>query len=194
MKSISRVFASLLFIMPLALSACGAPATPTVEADQPQVPATEVESDSTSVESTGLDACALLTKADAEAILGQPVMEPEHPIQGSATFNVSNCKYQVQGDALDNVTLIVTVPVNGDVESAKNAFETDKAASSEMLGAEPVEVTGLGDSAYWVAGYGNQIAVFKGNTHLILSATNQTGETAPQPVVDLASIILSRLP
>lgn len=128
MKSMSRVFLLSLFIMLIVLSACGAPATSTVEADQPQVPATEVGSDSAPIEKTGLDACALLTKADAEAILGQPVMEPEHPIQGGATFNVSSCKYRVQADALDNVTLIVTVPVNSDVESAKTAFETDKAA------------------------------------------------------------------
>jgi hypothetical protein len=193
MKFNSRISLLLLSACIFVLSACTTPATPTADASEPQVPATEAVS--APVESSGLDACALLTKADAESILGQVVQDPQRPIQGSATFDVSSCKYQVEGEAAsENVTLIVTVPVNGDAQSAQTAFETDKAASSEMLGAAPVDVPGVGDSAYWVAGYGNQLSILKGNTHLILSATNQTGDSAPQAVIDLAVVILSRLP
>jgi hypothetical protein len=193
MKFNSRISLLLLSTCIFVLSACTTPATPTADASEPQVPATEAVS--APVESSGLDACTLLTKADAESILGQVVQDPQRPIQGSATFDVSSCKYQVEGEAAyENVTLIVTVPVSGDAQSAQTAFETDKAASLEMLGAVPVDVPGVGDSAYWVAGYGNQLSILKGNTHLILSATNQTGDSAPQAVVDLAMVILSRLP
>jgi hypothetical protein len=76
---------------------------------------------------SSIDACALLTKADVEQILGQPVNDPTHPVGGSETFNVTSCEYQVQGGSpLDNASIIVTVPADGDQSIAQNAYDIGK--------------------------------------------------------------------
>jgi len=199
LKKYNHILTLFVTLTLFGAAACNAPVATPAEVGEQRPAVSETDADVPSAQpdggSAGLDACLLLTKADAEAILGQPVSEPERPVEGSATFDVSSCKYKVQGEsAYENVFLIVTVPVNGDLQSAQIAFDTDKNSSKDMLGADPVDVPGLGDTAYWVAGYGNQLSILKGNVHVILSATNQTGESAPQPILDLANVILGRLP
>jgi hypothetical protein len=193
---------SYLFIITLALgmTACNTSAAQPATEQSSQLPVVvepTVSADTAPVQApAGLNACTLLTKADAEAILGQPVKEPEFPIQGSETFIVDSCKYRVVDEAsFDHTSLIVTVPASGDVQSAQIAFDTDKSTAEANFGAAPVDVPGLGDTAYWVGGtYGNQLGILKGNVHLILTADTQKGDTPPQPLIDLAQTILSRLP
>jgi len=183
----------------LAILACnGTSAIPSSENnnEQPMADSDITSGDSSpSVNAAGIDACALLTKADAETVLGQPVKDPEHPVEGAATFNVTSCKYQVATEGVfERTSLIVTVPANGDLGAAQAAFNVDKTTSLEMFGVEAVDVPGLGDQAFWVGGSGNNLAILKGNIHLILVVSTYEGEAPPQPVIDLANTILSRLP
>ncbi len=106
------------------------------------------------------DACKLLTKADAEQILGEPVDSPTNPMQGDATYSVDSCEYKVTGGtALDNATLVVTVPASGDPARAQAVFNSGKQQAQAMYNAAPVDVPGLGDAAYWVGGAGNNLSI-----------------------------------
>jgi len=195
MKSVLRIPFVIALLFAVLLSACGAP--------QPQIAIDAQSQQSESVQNPiekaqpapaqGIDACALFTKADAESILGQPVGEPEFPIQGSATFNVTSCKYRLQNDRFTSASLIVTVPVNGNVQSAQTAYNTDKSQVQEMYSVAPVDVPGLGDNAYWAGGSGNHLAILAGNVHLIIRADGLSGDVPPQPLVDLAGKMLSQL-
>ena len=202
------LFISLLF----ALAACSSPANPGAQpAPTSGLPAATAQPTSAPVtaatavaeaptappagNATSVDACALLSKADAEKILGQPVKDPESPVQGSADFNVSSCVYHTQtGTALDRVALVVWVVASGDAAYAKTAFETDKQKVPANYNADPVDVAGVGDAAYWVAGAGNQLMVLKGTVQFSLLASTQKGDTASPEIVDLAKLVISRLP
>ena len=144
--------------------------------------------------SGGIDACAALLKSDAETILGGPVGEAEHPLEGAETFIVTSCAYRLQSDSMQKVSLIITVPANGDLQSAQSAFDMDKSQAQTMLNATPVDVPGVGDSAYWAGGLANQLGILKGAAHLILTVSTQKGDTPPQPVIDLGQTLLGRLP
>jgi hypothetical protein len=144
--------------------------------------------------SVAIDACSLLTKADAELILGSPVDNPTQPVQGSETFNVYSCEYYVTGGTpLDNATLIVTVPSNGDLGTALAAFTAGKDQAQTMYNAAPLDVPGLGDAAYWVAGAGNNLTILKGDVYINLSASTQKGDAPSQALLDLAKVVIGRM-
>jgi hypothetical protein len=63
-----------------------------------------------------------------------------------------------------------------------------------MYGAAPVDVPELGDSAYWVGGSGNNLSIMKGNVNMTLMAVNQKGDAPSEALIDLAKVVLSRLP
>ncbi len=185
-----------MIIMLLILVGCGSPtAASTQPSAQVPVQSTSQQPAAQSPASVKIDACTLLTKADAVQILGNPVDDPTHPVQANETFNVDSCEYQVMGGtALDNATLIVTVPSNGDLATAQTAFVTGKQQAQAAYNAAPVDVPGLGDSAYWVGGAGNNLSILKGNVNVTLSASTQKGDAPSQAVLDLAKAALGRLP
>jgi hypothetical protein len=142
-----------------------------------------------------IDACALFTAADAEQILGDPVDDATHPLSGSELFTVTSCKYRVrEGNALENATIIVTVPADGDKAAARTAFEIGKKQAPDMYGASPVEIPGIGDSAYWVSGSGNNLSVLAGAINVMLSVYTQKGAVPSPALLTLAKLIVSRLP
>jgi len=142
-----------------------------------------------------VDACTLLTKEDAEKILGKPVKAPKTPVQGSETFNVTSCSYQIDGGtAMDTASVIVIIPSLGDAGFARESFENDKKTVKDSYGADPVDVAYLGDEAYWVAGAGNILFVLQGKVQITLKAATQKGDTASPELIELARLVLSRLP
>jgi hypothetical protein len=142
-----------------------------------------------------IDACALLSQADAEQILGGSVEAPTQPMQGAATFLVTSCEYSLQGGTpLDNASVIVTVPSDGDLATAQAAFDTGKQQAQANYNAAPVDVSGVGDAAYWVGGAGNNLSIMIGAVNITLSAFTQKGNTPPQAILDLAKVVIGRLP
>ena len=124
-----------------------------------------------------IDACTLLTKADAEQIPGKAVDDPTHSVTGSKTFSVDSCEYKVTvGTALDTASLIVTVPSNGDLARAQAVFTSGKQQVQTAYNAVPVDVVGLGDAAYWVTETGNNLSILKGIVNVTLIASTQKGE------------------
>ena len=195
------VIHAILFILLLALADCAGskPAaqpqvTQTPAATQPSVQATAQPPAQAPV-SAAIDACSLLTKADAEQILGKPVDDPTHPVTGNEIFIVDSCDYKVTGGTpLDNATLIVTVPSGGDLATAQTAFNTGKQQAQAAYGSAPADVPGVGDSAYWVSGSGNNLSILKGDMNITLSVSTQKGDSASQAILDLAKVVLGRLP
>ena len=55
-------------------------------------------------------------------------------------------------------------------------------------------VAGVGDAAYWVGGAGNNLSVMKGDINVTLSASTQKGDAPTQAILDLAKVVLGRLP
>jgi hypothetical protein len=79
-----------------------------------------------------IDACSLVTKAEVEAVLKQPVQEPAKSQDG----NITNCKFG---------TFWVSLTTGSDVATAKQDHEFNKTVTSAAQQAVP----GLGDDAFW---------------------------------------------
>ena len=185
-----------MIVMLLILAGCGSPtAASTQPPAQAPVQPTSQQPAAQSPASAKIDACTLLTKADATQIMGNPVDDPTHPVQGSEAFYVDSCEYKLTGGTtLDNITLTVEIPTTGDLATAQAAFNTGKQQAQAAYNAAPLDVPGVGDTAYWVSGAGNTLAVMKGIVTFTLSASTQKGDTPSQAVLDLAKAVLGRLP
>ena len=103
-----------------------------------------------------LDPCALLTKAEAEGILGASLGEQERQTVGP----FETCIY---GDDIGNY---VQVQVSSDVYT-QSTFDDAMQSAAEQLDIEAMPVSGLGDKAYWLAGI---LWVQKGDVSLNLLA------------------------
>jgi hypothetical protein len=88
-----------------------------------------------------LDPCALLTKADADAIVGASLSEPERQTVGP----FETCIYS------DDAGNYVQVQVSSDVYT-ESSFDDAMQAAAEELDIEAKSVSGLGDKAYWLSG------------------------------------------
>lgn len=88
-----------------------------------------------------LDPCALVTQADAEAVVGASLGEAERQTVGP----FETCIYS------DDAGNYVQVQATDDVYTQDTFDDAMKAAAAELdIEAEPV--SGLGDKAYWLAG------------------------------------------
>ena len=109
-----------------------------------------------------MDASEILTKEDAEAILGKPIENPE--VSGAGT-TVSTCNYYA-ADASGIGLLVRSAP---DSDSARIIFEQARLQSKSMSFVEPQQIAGLGDMAYWAGGNLNQMNVLEGKYWLIFT-------------------------
>jgi hypothetical protein len=198
-----KIFAIvMLLVLVFVLAGCGslpaAPSGPSITTSGPTGGTTNpggTTAPTANVAPAGVDPCTLLTTADAESILGKSVGEGSHPIKASATFELSSCEYKiVNGTPLENTTLIYTYASGGDATLAKTAFDTGRGQAKASWNADPVNVPGLGDEAYWVAGAGNNISILKGAVYITLSASTNKGDTPPAAILALAKVVISRLP
>jgi hypothetical protein len=177
-----------MIVMLLTLVGCGGP---TAQAPAQITPQSTAQSPAF----VEIDACTLLTKADATQIMGNPVNEPTHPVQGTQTFYVDSCEYNLTGGTpVDDVTLTLEIPVNGDLATAQQVFNAGKQQAQAAYSGAPLDVTGVGDAAYWVSGEGNTLMVMKGMFTFSLSASTHKGDAPSQAMLDLAKTVAGRLP
>lgn len=140
-----------------------------------------------------VDACALLTKAEVEALVGKTVLEPRK----EAVANLVTCSY---GDPAApkvgerSLSQVLTLSVftgqegayyAGPAAQAKDAYEqTRKNADS------PEAVSGLGDSAYWNKTF-HSLEVLKGRCWLSAGVESEAGVEVARKVIGKA---IERLP
>jgi hypothetical protein len=136
-----------------------------------------------------VDACRLVTKADAEKALAKPVGEPDHPVQGAAIYAVTSCSYRATSGG-ERVSVMVIAA--GDAKSARVAYDQEKNQAPTVMQVKPQDVAGLGDAAFWEGRIYNKLRIVKGRIGLSVGIST---ETKPQgKVLDLAKLALSRLP
>jgi hypothetical protein len=117
-----------------------------------------------------VDACALLTKADVEAVYGSVVGEPNGKELGSGPFWVSLCNYDNAHTDAPMLSVGLLVKGHGAADPAQ-AYADFVDEMRRELGdvAVPVPVEGLAGPAGWDADTG-QLTVFVGPYQVILTS------------------------
>ena len=127
-----------------------------------------------------IDACALVTQAEAAALLGVAVGEPQpQTVPGLAT----TCSYLASG-ARDSRSVFVWASPQKSADGARKVFENAK-RDAPTLGTTAREQAGLGDGAFWIH---DQLWVRKGTVVLQFTADSEAHTQ------QLAGQVLKRLP
>lgn len=153
-----------------------------------------------------LDACKLLTAADAGAVLGAPAVEPEfytrlNSVDEQLGTAMSNCIYARDG-GFETLSVVVNYrrsenPASFDALRAANEAAGGAMAeiTRELLDdSEPVD--GLGDFAYWTADAGTLTVYAQRHYEIAITADGAApGDTASARVraTNVARKILERL-
>lgn len=113
-----------------------------------------------------LGACAVLTLADASAVLGGEVKATPGPevTRPDGKFFISNCNYS--SDQARSVNLLLRQ--SSDIPALQAQF-TDAYKSVEQIhGIKPQLLQGFGDSAFWVGTGVNELHIIKGGRWLTI--------------------------
>jgi len=123
------------------------------------------------------DPCALLTPADAQAALGEPVgqlqMTSVLDDARNSSGDPTQCGYGAESDPARVVRLQLREAA--DAERAEGAFES---ARSVLAGAGVRDVPGLGDGAFWAGGAVRQLHVRKGSSVIVVTCDPGAGRDA----------------
>ena len=117
--------------------------------------------------SVKLDACGLLTKADAESLLGGSVKEPTTTRNENGGTVVSQCHYS---NAAGDKQVGLLARQSPTTAEAKQVFGNARRAAKDLSGADPQTISGLGDDAYWTGGNLSQLNVLKDDSWFIVTA------------------------
>jgi len=129
-----RIVRALLILAAVLLAACGSSEDPGV--DPSAARASEVAS--TPGAAGDIDACALLSEAEAAGFLGAPVT-------GTEPFKIRTfyaCEWSAEAGVVDLVLQVGVFDF-----SASSAVFTDAASAA----GDPEPMSGVGDEAYWTA-------------------------------------------
>ena len=149
--------------------------------------ATSVASSSATKES--VDACALLTRAEIEAIQGERVEETKSTVQPGGGLFTTQCVFRTPTLSKSvSVTLTASDPAHPGALTARQLWEkqfhaleseNDEKSAAEKNGkkggpehesGKPRPVSGLGEEAYWVASpFASALYVLKGEMFLRVS-------------------------
>jgi len=116
-------------------------------------------------------ACKLLTKDDAETVLGGPVLEP--PVTSTmADVGMESWRCGYISEAKEPTRVVTLLASHWqDAAAARRAFERAHSLSQSVSGQVPETVGGFGERAYWAGGKVNQLNVLAGNDWLVISDT-----------------------
>jgi hypothetical protein len=119
---------------------------------------TQVSGSQNGNSSQPIDACSLITQAEAEAVLGQTVTSITPGIDDSNTFGemLYFCTFLGQG-----LAVVISVADMGTPEAARQALNDELAsAQADSEVSSVTQVSGLGDQAFWsVAAHAVEYAV-----------------------------------
>ena len=132
--------------------------------------------------STGSAACDILTKADAEKVLGRSANKLD-ATGGAAGLDI--CQYGYQGErVMDMGTASLTVHPN-DLASMKQGVVNE--------GYKPEPVPGLGDEAFWTKESGLYVGKGSRTALYIVGIGGATDEENKAKAIELAKATVSRL-
>jgi hypothetical protein len=135
-----------------------------------------------------VDACALLTSKEIEAVQGEPLKETKLSGQSTGGFSMSQCFFTLP-TFTNSVSLLVAQKGEGSGandpreffrerfhEKSKGEKERErerdkkKGEEEEDEGAPPQQVSGVGDEAYWTGSrVGGALYVLKGSSYVRIS-------------------------
>jgi hypothetical protein len=141
-----------------------------------------------------VDACALLTKADIEAVYGSVVGEPNGKALGSGAFWASMCNYDNAHTDAPMLSVGLLVKGHGAADPAQ-AYADFVDEMRRELGdvAVPVPVEGLAGPAGWDADTG-QLTVFVGPYEIILTSLGRFAGDRLSFGKQIADRVSGRLP
>jgi hypothetical protein len=190
----------LLLCLTLAIAGCSQ-TTSQPSANAPQAVATSPSAASSSpVANTAspapavpaqakIDACALLTSKEIEAVQGQPLKETKLSGQSTGGFSMSQCFFTLP-TFTSSISLLVAQKGEGSSaqdpreffrerfhEKTKGEKERERERDKKKAGEEeeeegspPQKVTGIGDEAYWTGSrVGGALYVLKGHSYVRIS-------------------------
>ena len=134
------------------------------------------------------DSCALFTKADAEAVLGEAVNDPDR--DGMTTKDgaiiTSGCTYATSAVKPSDIKVAYMLLRKArDLAEANKVFDEAFKLSKSLSGVDPVDVQELGDRAYWAGGALNQLNVLKGDVWLIATVRDTKRRTMQQQATEV---------
>jgi len=142
--------------------------------------------------SSAPDACGVVTTSDVNAAFAPRVfvIDNSGPVaakQSSKFAQVSNCTFVSKGATVKEM---LTVSVSLRVASSDANGVTAKVMKEGVvkLGGAPVDVPGLGDSAYWYKLGGVSLVVLKGKRILLSVGTHAPKRSDPEAITDLKKI------
>jgi hypothetical protein len=119
-------------------------------------------------------ACELLTKSDAEDLLGGALATPVTSIVQDIGVVTSRCGYIAKGGSTVKVVTLLAKTWQNPAD-ARYAFEHAHALSQSVSGQAPETIAGLGNRAYWAGGTASQLNVLSGATWMVFSGTAGPG-------------------
>jgi hypothetical protein len=159
-------------------------------------PSQTVAPASTAVAKPKLDACALLTSQEIEAVQREAVKETKLTGQNSGGFNVSQCFFTLP-TFTNSISLMVAHKGEGtDAREPRDFWSsTFHDTTKKKKDAGPAQkISGLGDEAFWM---GNQVAgaiyVLKDDAYLRLSIGGPANEASKKRLRTLAQKAIARL-
>ncbi|HUS10727.1 MAG TPA: hypothetical protein VMZ30_09700 [Pyrinomonadaceae bacterium] len=161
-----------------------------------------------------IDACALLTSKELEAVQGEALKETKLSGQSTGGFNISQCFFTLP-TFTNSVSLLVAQKGEGSAAKDPREFfrerfhekragekererERDKkkgAEEEEEEGAPPQKVSGIGDEAFWTGSrVGGAMYVLKGNSYVRISIGGPADQaTKIRKTKALAAKVIGRL-
>jgi hypothetical protein len=137
-------------------------------------------------------ACDLFTSDIASTELGgTPKPQTFNGDTSANDTTVTTCGWSL--DVGSGIASTLLVRTSDTPDAASQAFQSAKTQVSSMMKVTPEDVSGMGDSAYWVGSPLNQLDVLKGNQWLILSYLKGTKDTDRAAVTTAMQAILKKL-
>lgn len=168
-----KSLASGAVLLVLALSACSSGSGGSDDAPSGD------KSDAGKDSAATFDPCKAITTAEAEAVLGYPVVVSETPGGGCSWGNEEDPR-------------LASLSVGAGMEDAGGGIEASKAGTTAVLDGEAQDVPGLGDGAYLVlgplkGGGGESIqaqgAILDGNQLIVVGITQLGGAAVTEDAV-----------
>lgn len=178
-RSTRRLFLAPLLLAAALAAGCGGSESETAKTEAQEPP---------------LDACALFTYEDAQAIAGETLAAMSSTLDDARGRDPGQCIYN-SGTLAQPRILSLLIRQHRDADRAKRFQDSSRSSLRSMSGAEVQDVPGLGDGALWVGGRIQQLHIVKGDRQLIITVQSPDGTTDQLPQARrVAEVVLGKLP